>query len=294
MVRAIAIVFLLQMASFAQSRQNSPCSKLLGNVNSFAAVYYDEPSLTSLGKFGMVVLDPANYTEEEIAHLKSLGTMPFAYLNIAEIETYRSYFNLADTSLFASPDPHWRNRYYADICSAGWQKIVLKERVPELLSRGYCGLFLDLSDILHEFPGKDKCVVALIKAIRREAGKSNLILDGGLGIVNDIGNEIDGLAVEGLMGTYDFSSDMYVIRPDSVEDLESARLLQVAKKFRIKIFQLDYAAAADTTTRDDIILQSRRLGFVPYVGTIELDTLFMNSIRGIKLPKSSSKNPFPD
>ncbi|MCL5267985.1 MAG: endo alpha-1,4 polygalactosaminidase [Bacteroidetes bacterium] len=294
MIRVLAVICLLQVAAFGQHQHDSPCPKLLGNVNTFAAVYYDEQSLAELGKFDMVILDPANYTSAQIAILKSMGCMPIAYLNIGEVETYRSYFTLGDTNLFLSPDPYWRNRYYADVCSSAWQKIILKERIPDLLRKGYCGLFIDLSDLLQEYPQMSGCAVSLIGQIRREVAESNLILDGGVKIINRVGSEIDGVAVEGLMGFYDFNSDTYKIRPDSIEDHESTILLQAAKKFRIKIFQLDYAAPSDVSNRDGIIMQSRRLGFVPYVGTIELDTLFVNTVRQIRILNSEKKNPFPD
>ncbi len=292
--RVFALLSLLQVVCLAQQKSDQPCTKVLGNVNTFAAVYYDEQSLASLGKFDMVVLDPANYTSAEIGELKSKGCIPIAYLNIGEVETYRSYFTLADTDLFLSPDPYWRNRYYADLCNPVWQKVVLEDRIPHILKKGYCGLFIDLSDFLREYPRMSDCAVSLIGKIRQRARDSYLVLDGGLSILDKVGNEIDGVAVEGLMGLYDFNSDKYEIRPDSTEDRETSVLLKAAKKYRIKIFQLDYAAPSDTTVRNGIILQARRLGFVPYVGTVELDTLFLNTVQGIRLTPVVKKNPFPD
>ncbi len=293
-MRRLILAILFPVAVMGQTRHQSPCSKPLGGVNTFAAVYFDDDSLSQLAKFDMVVLDPANYDSTDIARLKSLGCMPIAYLNIGEVETYRNYFDLADTSILLDPDPHWRDRYYVDVCNPRWQEIVLRNRIPQILDKGFCGLFLDLSDLLHEYPEMNNCAVSLIKRIRKEVHNDNLILDGGLKIIDEVGDDIDGIAVEGLMGYYDFDSEEYEIRPDSVEDRELTFLLSRAKKFKIKVFQLDYAAPSDVQTRGKIIINSRKLGFIPYVGTIELDTLFIDTIHKIKSIDNKKGKPFPD
>lgn len=284
----------MQAVASAKGGPQSPCDKPLGDVSTYAVVYYANRSLDQLAKFDMVVLDPANYDSSEIAKIKSLGCIPIAYLNVGEVETYRGYFILADTSMMLSPDPNWRDRYYVNLCDPMWSRIVTEERVPEVLRKGFCGLFVDFAGALQEYPNMDSCAALLVRQIRRSEGNADMIVDGALPIIAKVGNYVDGIAVEGLMGYYDFDSDSYRIRNDSVEDAESTKLLGEAKKYKLKIFQLDYAASGASQIRDDIIIRSRELGFVPYVGTIELDTLFTNTIRKIKLPEKKAKIPFPD
>lgn len=293
MIKTAILILLLQVSVVAQGKGASPCSKPLGDVTTYAVVYYANRSLNQLAKFNMVVLDPANYDSSDIAKLKSMGCIPIAYLNVGEIETYRGYFSLADTSIMISPDPRWRERYYVDLCSPVWGSIVVQERIPDVMRKGFCGVFLDFAGALQEYPEMDSCAALLVRNVRHEIGNSDLIADGVLPIVDRIGNYIDGLAVEGLMGYYDFNSDSYRIRNDSLEDIESTSLLAVAKKFKLSVFQLDYAAPSDSRIRDNIIVRSREIGFIPYVGTIELDTLFTNTIKRINLPPGKKK-PFPD
>lgn len=294
MKKTFFVFFIAQTVAFPQGKYQSPCVMPLGNVNTFAAVYFDYDSLNALGKFDMVVLDPANYDSTDIEKLKSLGAMPIAYLNIAEAETYRDYFGLVDTSMLLSPDSHWRYRYYADICNPAWQEIILRNRITDIQDRGFCGLFIDLSDLFNEYPEKMACAVSLIKKIRRQVGNDNLILDGGSKIIDQVGDYIDGLAVEGLMGYYDFDSEEYQIRADSTEDRESAFLINKAKKYRIRIFQLDYAPSSDEKSRENIVIDSRKLGFVPYVSTIELDTLFTDTIHRMKFTDTKKGKVAPD
>lgn len=288
------LLLMVPVLACAQGKVQPPCSKPLGDVNTYAVVYYANRSLDQLAKFDMVVLDPANYDSADVAKLKSMGCIPIAYMNVGEVETYRGYFSMVDTSMMLSPDPNWRDRYYVNLCDPMWSRIVTEERVPEVLHKGFCGLFVDFAGALQEYPNMDSCAALLVREIRRAGGNGDMIVDGARPIIDKIGNYVDGIAVEGLMGYYDFNSDSYQIRSDSVEDVESTTLLAEAKKYRLRVFQLDYAAPTDTKTRDDIIIRSREIGFVPYVGTVELDTLFTNTIHRINLPQTKGKNPFRD
>ena len=294
MLKSGALILLTQLAVFAQSAGHSPCNQPLGNVSTYAAVYFASKSFDQLSKFDMVILDPASYDSSDLSKLKSKGCIPIAYMNVGEVETYRSYFNMVDTSIIVSPDPYWRDRYYVEMCNPLWTKIVTKERVPDVLRRGFCGVFVDFAGILKEYPDMDSCAVTLVRQIRRAIGKGYLILDGAGPIMDMVGGNVDAIAEEGLMGYYDFNTDSYLIRSDSLEDSESQSLLAMAKKFKIRVFQLDYASASDILTRDQIIIRSRQFGFVPYVGTIELDSLFTDTIRRIKLPEAKNRKPFPD
>jgi uncharacterized protein (TIGR01370 family) len=287
------LLLLLQLSALAQVKNASPCSIPLGDVETYAVVYYANRSLDQLARFNMVVLDPANYDSTDIAKLKSMGCIPIAYLNVGEIETYRGYFSLVDTSMMLSPDPNWRDRYYVDLCNPAWERIVMQERIPEVMRKGFCGVFVDFAGALDEYPDMDSCAVSFVRQVRRVVGNGDIIADGVRPIIQRIGNYIDGIAVEGLMGYYDFQTDSYRLRNDSLEDRESTTLLAEAKKFKLTVFQLDYAPPTDSKTRDNIIIRSRQIGFVPYVGTIELDTLFTNTIRKINLPEGSTKK-FPD
>ncbi len=291
---AILLLLLFQVPALAQVKQTSPCGKPLGDVNTYAVIYYANRSLDELAKFNMVVLDPANYDSEDLTRLKSMGCIPIGYLNVGEVETYRGYFSMVDTSIMLSPDPDWRDRYYVDVRTPLWTRIVTQERIPEVLKKGFCGVFVDFAGLLQEYPGMDSGAAQLVRQIRRSIGNADMIVDGGRPIIDKIGEYVDGIAVEGLMGYYDFDTESYRIRNDSVEDKESTSLLAIAKKYRITVFQLDYAAPGDSQARDNIILRSREIGFVPYVGTIELDTLFTDTIGKLKIPNSKSKRPFPD
>ncbi|HEY9166361.1 MAG TPA: endo alpha-1,4 polygalactosaminidase [Candidatus Kryptonia bacterium] len=292
-MKPLFVLLLLQSVLLAQAKHRNPCSAPLGSVNSFAVVYFPDDSLNELAIFDMVIVDPADYDSSDIAKLKSLGCQPFAYLNVGEVETYRDYFDMIDTSILLGPDPKWKERYYVDLCDPQWYEVISKFRLPDIMDKGFCGLLVDFSDLLDEFPETEDCAVKLIKKIHKGLPNTAILVDGAARILDKIGNDVDGVAVEGLIGTYDFDADEYGVQPDSTVDRESARLLAFAKKFKTSIFQIDYAPSADRQLRENIIEQSRKFGFIPYVGTVELDTLFTDSVRKSKLiaPKNAKSTP---
>jgi len=290
-MRYVFIIIAFQSALLAQVKRISPCSQALSGVRTFAAVYFDDDSLNDLSQFDMAILDPSNYDSMDVVALKAKGCKPLAYLNIGEVETYRDYFDLVDTSILLGPDSRWRDRFYVDMCDPQWQEIVMKARLPDVIAKGFCGIFLDLSDLLSEFPETNDCAVALIKKIHKISPSSILVLDGGLPILEKVGNDIDGIAVEGMRGFYDFDSDDYEVNPDSVVVREAQKLQAEAKTFKLTVFQLDYASPADVGLRRDIIQESRKLGFVPYVGTIELDTLFTDTLQRLKAADPRNEQP---
>ncbi len=259
LVAAIMVAHAISLCSIealGQAKSTTRCAPLLANINTYAAVYFDDHSLKELGKFDMVILDPDSYSASEIEKLKQLGTTPIAYLDIGEIETFRKYFTAEDTLMFLSPDPHWRYSYYVNICNPRWQRLILEKRIPEILDKGFCGIFADFCGSLKEYPARKRCAASLVKGIRDRIGLRDLIVDGGEAIIDKIGEDIDGIAVEGLMGRYDFDANNYRLYSERYWHRTVTFLLDKAQKYRIKIFQLDYASPSNIRNRRRIILES--------------------------------------
>ncbi len=277
-MRYIAVlVLILQSQPGAQTRTKQTCRSSIGDLASFAAVYYQDTLLTDLEKFNLVILDPDNYDSSAIAVLKSHGCTPIAYMNVGEVETYRSYFDLIDTSMVLSPDLNWSDRYYVDICDPSWWKVIRDVRLPEIFSKGFCGVLVDFAGIVDEYPAMDSCAIMLLKKIRAESIGHLLIVDGVIPILVEAAKYSDAVMVEGLKGYYDFSAEEYAVRPDSIAGREADALVRIAREDRLTVLQLDYVAPDDSLSRSGIISWSRKRGFVPYVGTVELDSLFMET-----------------
>ncbi|MGC8594246.1 MAG: endo alpha-1,4 polygalactosaminidase [Candidatus Kryptoniota bacterium] len=261
-----------------QIEQGSVCSKPLSEIRNFAPVYFRDDSLKDLSKFDMVILDPDNYTENQIGKLKKLGTMPLAYLNVGEIETYREYVDTLDPSIALSPDPHWNRRYFVDVCDTLWLKIVEK-RVRGIMADGFCGIYADFGGLLHEYPNLQSCSVNLIKKIKSWIGNTHLVVNNEPLIVEQLGHTVDGICIEGLIGKYDFELDSYITNNTMSVDSMITYYSNLARKFRLAVLDIEYAPPSNLVARRSIIASIRKAGFVPYVGTIELDTLFFDTIR---------------
>jgi len=256
------------------------CPRSLSEIRNFAPVYFRDDSLGDLCKFDMVIIDPDNYTKREIYKLKKLGTMPIAYLNVGEIEEYRDYMDTLDPSIALSPDPNWNRRYFADICDTLWLKL-MEKRVHTIIADGFCGVYADFSGLLKEYPDLESCSVSLIRKIKSWIGDAHLVVNAEPAIIDQLGNVVDGICVEGLIGQYDFDSDSYIKNSDKSIDSLIECYSRLAREFRFVIFDIEYASPFDLSGRHSIISSISKAGFIPYVGTIELDTLFFDSIRHI-------------
>lgn len=256
------------------------CTIPLSEIRSFAPVYFKDDSLRDLNKFDMVILDPDNYSRNQVYLLKKLGTIPFAYLNVGEIEEYRDYMDTLDPSIALSPDALWNHRYFANICDTLWIKLV-ETRVREILMDGFCGVYADFGGLLKEYPNLRSCAVNLVRKMKSSAGNAYLIVNAEPTIIDQLGHMVDGICVEGLIGKYDFESDSYKTNDIKSTDSLVTFYTTLAGKFKITIFDIEYAGAFDLRARRTIVASIRKFGFIPYVGTIELDTLFFDSIRHI-------------
>lgn len=73
------------------------------------AICYSKVTLDEVKDFELLILDPDNYTADEVAELKKSGAILIAYLNIAEFESYRGYS--IPESLIIGKNPNWDGHF---------------------------------------------------------------------------------------------------------------------------------------------------------------------------------------
>ena len=173
-----------------------------------------------LGAFDLVVVDGELATAEEVAACGREGTTVLAYLSVGTIEKWRSWYTsvkrfrlgrlgrlegrVVRRRLEAAAAPHPR-----------------RQIAPEILAKGFDGLFLDNVDMIEtrnhalSAPGMRELVLALsdARARRRSACCSPRTAPGAcdkLGLLD----AIDGWNREDVTWTYDFDRRRYVRNGD--------------------------------------------------------------------------------
>lgn len=98
---------------------------------------------------GMLVLEPEDYTRDEVKAIQAKGYKTLAYLSIGTISTERPWYKqYSPYKLDRLPD--WPKEYYMDLRREPWQKFLL-QRALELKGQGFDGWWLDNLDVYSEY-----------------------------------------------------------------------------------------------------------------------------------------------
>jgi hypothetical protein len=247
------------------------------------AVYYgpvaDETSLIS---YDLVVLDPDR--RPPLKTLVVLGKTALSYLSLTQLSRDRAAFpELLDAGIVGPQHQTWTGAHYVDFRRAEWMQIVLERLVPEALSQGFRGLFLDtLDDADHlemsdpmRYQGMREAGVRLVRAIRGRFPEALLMVNRGYALMPQLAASIDMLLGESVVGTFDFARKVYQGRSTAEIDWQVTALRSAqAANPRLKLYTLDYWPPSDPDTVRAIYREQRARGFIPYVSTPALDQLF--------------------
>lgn len=211
------------------------------------------------------------------AHLNG-KTNYYGYLSLGEAEISRPYFQKIKGAEFVlDKNPNWPS-HYIDIRSKTWQKIVLEELIPQILKKGYQGVFLDTIDTAaylenkdpKKYAGSKKEMVDFIKKIRKTYPLLKIIPNNGLELLKDLGPVIDGVLVEDLHTQYHFKSKTYKKTPQNVSESKSKILKEFMMATKKPVFSIVYAKNPKGPLAEYGIKASQDLGVQWYVTTVDL------------------------
>lgn len=245
----------------------------------WVACYNAQIPIDTLQGFDLVVVD-AGYLGD-IGVLKARGAKVLAYVSLGEVATHRGHFARARAAgLLIQENPNWKGAWMVDVRKPAWHALIADEVVPPLRARGFDGLFLDTVDsalALEQtrpaaFAGMAQGVVALVGRLRAQHPGLRLMLNGALPLVGRLRGQVDMVAMESTLTTWDFQTARARWRTD--DELRWVR--DVVGKARadnpdLQLFSLDYWDLADADGVRRIYARQRALGMVPYVSTIALD-----------------------
>lgn len=272
------LVLFISLATTRLCRVQTIGEHLLGDVSSWVC-YYGSGRLKALERYDLVVVDggrnldnTTDYEASDIAYLKSRGSIVLTYLSVGAAERWRWYWPLVEDSWKIMPVEHWPGEWYIDCREPGWQQLIVYEVVPELLEKGFDGLYLDNLDVAETFKGTAEGVIQLVRMIRETHPDTILIGQNGLYVMEGICMYLDGVSKEDVSSTYDWRTHRYMRVP--VE--ESNRILEELDYWRGKgltIFTLDYAVYRRLGLAKYDFTRSRAHGFNPYAANIGLDRI---------------------
>jgi polysaccharide biosynthesis protein PelA len=208
------------------------------------------------------------------------GAIFLGYLSLGEIHSGRDYFsNAAAEGFILRPNPSWPDARFVDLRNQRWHDRVINQLVPEILAKGFNGIFLDTLDdaefLERQEParcaGMVDAAAALLRKIHQQFPGVSLMVNRGYAVLPRAAGAFDMLLGESVVTTWDSATHGY--RPTSESDahwqIEQMRQAQ-RRDPKLRLFSLDYWSADDPKGIARIYAQERMNGFIPYVGTRDL------------------------
>lgn len=287
------LVFLGAQPSFAETSILEDRSKKFGSIalgesakpitiqRPWAAYYTDKLPLASFDPYDLIVFD--SHEHPQLKPLSDRGKILLGYLSLGEIEKNRPYFREArQENILLDENKNWPGSYFVDMRSKFWAKRVVEELVPQLLHKGFQGIFIDTIDNPIElervdperFKGMKEAAITLVKAIKYHYPTIQIMVNRGYEILPELGNSITMVMGESTFTTYDFANKSYKKVAED-EYRKQVEMLQNFKKSypKVRIVSLDYWNPEDTSEIKKIYDIQRANGFEPFVSVIQLDQL---------------------
>jgi uncharacterized protein (TIGR01370 family) len=238
-------------------------------------IYYGRDHDPAISRFSLAVLDP------DAAPLKRATdqTIYLGYLSLVEVHAGRSYFrNVAAEGLLQTENPNWPGAHLVEVRDSRWQRRVLEKLIPDILAKGFHGLFLDTLDSAEfletqdprRYKGMIEAAAHLVRAIKHNTPQVPVMINRGYAILPSIVGSFDMLLGESVRTTFS-GRNTYRRMSDSDFAWQRDRMHEArARDPRIKLFSLDYWDPGDRPGIARIYDEERRHGFIPYVATPDL------------------------
>ena len=228
--------------------------------------------------YQLLVLEPDH--PRPIEPLRGPGSRLLGYVSLGEIERSRPFVGeLELAGALKAPNPNWPDARFADLRHPAWKRLLLERIVPEVLAKGYDGLFLDTLDNAEamERAGDQGMVMAalgLIKAVRQRFPDITLMMNRGYALLPAAAPYVDIILGEAMASRWSFADKHYEMTSDAdwgwqADQLHAAKRVHPA----LVLATLDYWDPADRKTVAALYRRERTAGFVPYVATLALDRL---------------------
>ena len=235
-------------------------------------IVYSKIEPEQVKDYGLVIIESALYSEEEIMAMKMYGTKVLGYLSLGEVNEYRSYFPLLRKNDLLGTNTEW-NSFYLDISDDSIRGILLNA-ATDIIDKQLDGLFLDTIDAVS--PGSSRAhlipnMIQLIKALRDSNPNKIIVQNAGLFLLEETQSLIDAVTVESIVGSYDFEEKEYKIYTDRELESRLEWLDSFRKKSKIPFLVMDFADTDDRREKIKNVLDT--LGMPYFISNIELDVL---------------------
>lgn len=232
-------------------------------------------------QFDLLVLEPQH--GRPIAPLRGPGAALLGYVSFGEVERTRPYFGrLSDAGVLGDANPNWPDACMVDLRRAEWRDLLLQKVIPDILARGFDGIFIDTMDnaeaMERDDPAANAGMIAaaatLLAAVRARFPSIRIMLNRGYVVAPLATGSFDILLGEACASRWNFATKSYELTSDA-DWLWQAERMRAARRANpaLMLATLDYWDPDDLRQVANLYARARSAGFAPYVATLALDRL---------------------
>ncbi len=255
---------------------------LFNRQEKWAAYYGHDVPYAELEDFNVLVFDSDNHPP--LAPLKAARKTVLGYISLGEADPARDYYSvLAQEDLLLSGDPASNGQTVIDVRNPKWGDYVIRVLVPKIMAQGFDGIMIDTVDSIiqtevsapRRYAGMQKAAARIIKDIRMHYPNLKIMVNRGFAILPMVAGDIDMVLAESTYSTVSPDTKQHMLRPQE-EYKNIVRLLNNVKRqsASLKIYTLDYWPQEDGENVKRIYAAQRGEGFIPYVSTQDLQSLY--------------------
>lgn len=223
------------------------------------------------------IVHPA--AELDLAAAQAAGNTVLAYVSVGEIAADAPYRGevLRRRLPFAGRNEAW-NSDVVDLTDPRWSDFLVQEVATPAARRGFDGFFLDTLDAVElvDQPNTPRRaaaragLIATIKRLRAAFPQKRIVINRGFFAFDELRDVVDGVLVESLFETHDFTTKSYRAVPAAETQSLLAALQPVTAAARA-VYVLDYADPKSPARAQGAAARIRALGFHAFVSTPGLD-----------------------
>ncbi|NGP87896.1 endo alpha-1,4 polygalactosaminidase [Fodinibius halophilus] len=273
MIRQLVIVF-CAITILVDACKNTDSARKSLDPEPFAVSYEHISSLEKVAsKYDLLIVEPENYTKAAVDTLNTSENTLLGYISLGEVNKYRWYYPLMEEQGFIGMNENWDSPYL-NLADSTTRSILLDKVLPNIMVKGYDGLFLDTVDDVAPYTERSHLqpyMLEVIAGIKERYPEAIVIQNAGLFMLDKTHKYIDAVLIEDVATAYNFERKDYHLRPKESYQEKADKITTLKQKYNLPFLIVDFAKTNDLKRMARNRLDT--LGMPYFISTIELNDI---------------------
>ncbi|WP_212747554.1 endo alpha-1,4 polygalactosaminidase [Fodinibius saliphilus] len=244
------------------------------DVEPFAASYERISSLEKVAsKYDLLIVEPDNYSKAAVDTLNTPDNTLLGYISLGEVNKFRWYYPLMEEQGFIGINENWDSPYL-NLADSTTRSILLDKVLPNIMTKGYDGLFLDTIDNVAPYTERSHLqpyMLEIIAGIKERYPKAVVVQNAGLFMLDRTHKYIDAVLIEDVATNYNFKRKDYHLRSTESYREKVDRIIKLKQEYDLPFLIVDFAKTYSLKKLARNRLDT--LGMPYFISTIELNDI---------------------